>query len=98
DLDPERFLAAVEAAFAPASGRSAGVDGGFPPSPLPLPRHTPPDIYPQPLPGVMVHVVDRPGAAQTELRLGHAGIPRNHPDHTAVAVMNTILGGKFTSR
>jgi zinc protease len=96
DLDPERLLTDVEAAFAPAAERAAQSEGGSP-SP-PLPRHAPPDIHPQPLPGVVVHVVDRPGAAQTELRLGHAGIPRNHPDHTAVGLMNTILGGKFTSR
>jgi zinc protease len=98
DLDPERFLADMEAAFAPAAERAVEGDGGHPSPPPPLPRHTPPDIHPPPLPGVVVHVVDRPGAAQTELRLGHAGIPRNHPDHTAVGVMNTILGGKFTSR
>jgi|HubBroStandDraft_3_1064219.scaffolds.fasta_scaffold35318_2 zinc protease len=92
DLDPERFLAAAEDAFSPAAGRTGGPDDP------PLPRHTPPAIALQPLPGITVHVVDRPGAAQTELRLGHAGIPRTHADHTATGVMNTILGGKFTSR
>ena len=43
-------------------------------------------------------IVDRPGAAQTELRLGHVGVPRRHPDRTALAVANGVLGGKFTSR
>jgi zinc protease len=43
-------------------------------------------------------VVDRPGAAQTELRVGHWGPPRRHPDRAALSLANTILGGKFTSR
>ena len=43
-------------------------------------------------------MVERPGAAQTELRIGHWGPVRPHPDRTALALLNTILGGKFTSR
>ncbi len=43
-------------------------------------------------------VVDRPEAVQTELRLGHAGPPRSHPDRVPLQVANSILGGKFTSR
>ena len=45
-----------------------------------------------------VVVVDRPGAAQTALRVGHAGIPRHHPDRIPLQVANSILGGKFISR
>ena len=45
-----------------------------------------------------IHVVDRPGASQTELRMGHVGIPRRHPDYFAAVVMNSILGGLFSSR
>ena len=45
-----------------------------------------------------VVVVDRPGAAQTELRIGHAGVPRHHPDRVRLQVANSILGGKFMSR
>ena len=44
------------------------------------------------------HLVDRAGAAQTELRLGHVGIPRLHPDYFAAVVMNSVLGGLFSSR
>ncbi len=57
-----------------------------------------PLVSPPPRAGVSVHIVDRPGAAQTEIRLGHASVPRRHPDRPALAVMNSILGGKFTSR
>lgn len=43
-------------------------------------------------------LVDRPSAPQTELRLGHVGLPRWHPDYFDVVVMNAILGGVFNSR
>jgi zinc protease len=45
-----------------------------------------------------VAILDRPQGAQTELRLGHPGVPRAHPEFIALTVMNAILGGKFTSR
>ncbi len=45
-----------------------------------------------------VHIVAKPDAPQSELRIGHVGIPRNHPDFFAVNVMNAILGGLFNSR
>ena len=55
-------------------------------------------IAPRPLAGIEVHLVDRPNAAQTELRIGHAGPPRQHPDRVPLTVLNSALGGKFTSR
>ena len=45
-----------------------------------------------------VYLVDKPGAAQSVLRLGHAGASRSNPDYAALEVMNTILGGSFSSR
>ena len=45
-----------------------------------------------------VRLLDRPGAPQSELRLGHVGLRRNHPDYFDVVVMNAILGGVFNSR
>jgi zinc protease len=45
-----------------------------------------------------VHVIDRPGAVQSELRIGQPGISRNTPDHAALVVANAVLGGTFTSR
>jgi zinc protease len=45
-----------------------------------------------------VTLVDRPGAEQSEIVAGRPGAPRNTPDHAALLVMNTILGGSFTSR
>jgi predicted Zn-dependent peptidase len=45
-----------------------------------------------------VVLVDRPGSAQSEIRIGHVGLPRRVPDYHAIAVMTTILGGLFNSR
>lgn len=45
-----------------------------------------------------VVIVDKPDAPQSELRVGHVGVPRSHPDHLRIVVMNAILGGLFSSR
>ncbi len=48
--------------------------------------------------GRIVRIIHRPGSVQTEIRVGHAGLPRRIPDFHAVAVMSAILGGLFNSR
>jgi zinc protease len=48
--------------------------------------------------GRLVRVVHRPGSVQTEIRIGHPGLPRRIPDYHAVSVMSAILGGLFNSR
>jgi predicted Zn-dependent peptidase len=45
-----------------------------------------------------VYLVDKPGAAQSSFRLGGIGAARSTDDYFALLVMNTILGGSFTSR
>jgi zinc protease len=45
-----------------------------------------------------VRVLHRPGAVQTEIRIGHVGLPRRIADYHAVSVMSAILGGLFNSR
>jgi zinc protease len=55
-------------------------------------REAPP---PRPL---AVRIVDRPGAPQSELRVGTAGPPRRTPDYFPLLVGNVVLGGAFTSR
>jgi zinc protease len=45
-----------------------------------------------------VWVVDRPGSVQSEIRVGHLGVERSNPDVYALSVLNTLLGGAFTSR
>jgi zinc protease len=49
-------------------------------------------------PGRRLRLVDKPGAPQTEIRVGHPGSPRRIPDFHAVSVMAAILGGLFNSR
>jgi zinc protease len=48
--------------------------------------------------GRQVHIVNKAGAPQSELRVGHAGVPRSHPDYFSIVVMNALLGGLFSSR
>jgi len=45
-----------------------------------------------------VLLVDKPGAPQSVIRIGRIGVARNTNDYYALEVMNTILGGAFTSR
>ena len=48
--------------------------------------------------GRLVRVIHRPGSVQTEIRIGHRGLPRRIDDFHAVSVMSAILGGLFNSR
>ena len=83
DLDPTATGSLIERVF-------GGWSGGEPPSARPIEVHAQEQTT--------VHIVDRPDAAQTTLRVGHASIPRTHPDYGALQVLNSLLGGKFTSR
>jgi zinc protease len=46
----------------------------------------------------LVRVVAKADAPQSEVRVGHLGLPRRHPDYFDVTVMNAVLGGLFSSR
>jgi predicted Zn-dependent peptidase len=48
--------------------------------------------------GVQVVIVDMPGAEQSQIRIGSVGVARSTPDYFALQVLNTALGGSFTSR
>ena len=43
-------------------------------------------------------LVNKPGAAQSEIRIGEVGLARNTPDYHPLIVLNMILGGQFVSR
>jgi zinc protease len=45
-----------------------------------------------------IYIVDKPGAAQSQIRIGWVGVPRSTPDYFPLRVVNTVLGGAFTSR
>jgi zinc protease len=45
-----------------------------------------------------IHIVHKADAPQSEIRVGHVGLPRLHPDFFPTMVMNAVLGGLFGSR
>lgn len=55
-------------------------------------------VAPPESPGRGIVLVDRPGSAQSELRVGHIGVSRTHPDHVPLDALNHLLGGSFHSR
>jgi len=40
-----------------------------------------------------IDVIDMPGAPQSFILVGQAALPRSHPDHHALKVLNAVLGG-----
>jgi zinc protease len=83
DVDPSRVADVVGRAFAGWEGTPPG-GRDF-------------DVRAR-FPGATVHVIDRPEAVQSEIRVGHPGVAMGHPDFHALVVVNSILGGTFTSR
>ncbi len=55
-----------------------------------------PDV-PPPAPA-RLNVVARPGAPQSELRIGHVAVSRSTPDYHALVAANMVLGGQYVSR
>ncbi|HYE87566.1 MAG TPA: pitrilysin family protein [Vicinamibacterales bacterium] len=45
-----------------------------------------------------IYIIDKPDAPQSQVRIGWVGVPRSTSDYAALEVLNTILGGSFTSR
>jgi zinc protease len=83
DIDPETAIALVTREL-----------GNWQRGPEP-PR---PAIEPHAIEASRIYVVDRPQAVQSEIRVGHLGVPRSCEDYFALSVMNAILGGVFNSR
>ncbi len=46
----------------------------------------------------VIYIVDKPNAPQSSFRLGSVGVARSTPDYYPLQVLNTALGGSFTSR
>ncbi|MBW3569650.1 MAG: insulinase family protein [Gemmatimonadetes bacterium] len=85
DVDPATMQPMVAEAFGGWTSQGAAAALADPPQP--------PDIA-----RTVVYLIDKPGAAQSEIRIGHPGVPRSSPDYFPLLVMNTLLGGTFTSR
>ncbi|HEY8519485.1 MAG TPA: pitrilysin family protein [Gammaproteobacteria bacterium] len=47
--------------------------------------------------GRRVLLVDAPASVQTYFLIGNVGVARTHPERAAIDVVNTLLGGRFTS-
>ncbi|MCC7417332.1 MAG: insulinase family protein [Acidobacteria bacterium] len=63
------------------------------------PRALPPQTFtPPPEPTRRLVVIDKPDAVQTEVRIGHLGIARKHPDYMALNLATRILGGEGSNR
>lgn len=62
----------------------------------PEPPH--PTVSPAPIESSRMYLIDRPNAVQSEIRVGHIGVPRSTEDYFPLTVMNALLGGVFNSR
>jgi zinc protease len=82
DLSAAEAFAAAERAF-----------GGWPQREVPAVAPVTP-----PSPARRVVVIDRPGSAQTEIRVGHLAFARTHPDYVAFDMAIRILGGEGANR
>jgi len=82
DLSADEAMAAAEKAF-----------GSWTRQDVPLVKPVDP-----PAPARRIIVVDRPGSAQTEIRVGNLAIPRTHPDYLPLEIATRILGGEGANR
>jgi zinc protease len=76
-----------------AFGASERVFGKWPRADVSMPK-----LMEPPSPTRRVVVIDKPDAVQTEIRVGHLGIPRKHADYMAVDLAFKILGGEGANR
>jgi zinc protease len=53
---------------------------------------------PEPVRARKVYLIDKPGAPQSEIRIGYPALARSTPDYFPVFLMNRMLGGQFASR
>jgi predicted Zn-dependent peptidase len=85
DVTPESAMPLLEQSFGGWKAEGDPIaESKLPPAPEPASR--------------TVYLVDKPGAAQSEIRIGWIGAARSTPDYFPLQVLNTILGGSFSSR
>ena len=84
DVTPARVVPMLEQHF----GKWVGV---------PVPARTAPATPPAPSER-QIYLIDKPGAPQSQVRIGWVGVARSTPDYFPITVMNTVLGGAFSSR
>jgi zinc protease len=84
DVTPDRVMPMLETQF------GKWVKGAVPP-------HAPLTAPPVPAQR-QVYIIEKPGAPQSQVRIGWVGVARSTPDYFPIVVMNTVLGGSFSSR
>jgi zinc protease len=85
DITPDKVLPLVETSF--GGWKAQATSGARAKLPAP-PARTRREVY----------LIDKPDAPQSQIRIGTVGVPRSTPDYFPLQVMNTILGGSFSSR
>ena len=83
DTNADAVLPQLESAFGAWSGALASA----------TPRSAPASRK-----GRQVFLIDKPDAPQSQILIGGIGVARSTPDYFAISVLNTVLGGAFTSR
>jgi zinc protease len=84
DVVPDKALALLESSFGGWKAPGAAARGALPQTTEPATR--------------TVYLVDKPNAPQSQIRIGWIGVPRATPDYFPIQVLNTVLGGAFSSR
>lgn len=84
DVTPKEIVPQLEKAIGAWKTSGSPVEEKFPKLPEPKPT------------GIVL--IDKPGAPQSVISVGLVGAERTSPDYFALAVMNSIFGGQFSSR
>jgi predicted Zn-dependent peptidase len=85
DVTPDRVMPLLETNFGKWQGGAT-------------PAHHETYTAPPPPAAREIVIVDKPGAPQSQVRIGWVGVARSTPDYFPITVMNTVLGGAFSSR
>jgi predicted Zn-dependent peptidase len=85
DVVPDKVMPLMESSFGKWQGAGSAATAAKPPAvEEPAKRE--------------VYLIDKPDAPQSQIRIGWIGVPRSTSDYLPLQVMNTILGGSFSSR
>jgi predicted Zn-dependent peptidase len=98
--DPRRATLIVtgDISLAEARGLAQAKFGSWRSPARPLVAPAPSTVPAAPKQASRIVLVDKPGAAQSVISIGAPGVERTTPDYPAITLMNTILGGSFSSR
>jgi zinc protease len=85
DVTPDKVVAQLEASFGSWKAQGGSVTH------VKLPEVKQPAAR-------AVYLAEKAGAPQSQVRIGWLGVPRSTPDYFPIQVLNTVLGGAFSSR